>query len=358
MGERISRLRSLRNITTRFQVVDFYNELFRGGLTIDYCVVRSNAPNGLGRVFELATNTNTQPGLLLPIAFSMAYNNLSNATTALSQRANIFTDRVRVILISGDINTSENITFPNDTIICPYWNFVNSPPTSIIDVVGNLSWNVNRFAIVNINIIGNIIINSSSDFSMANSYISTIHPVRLRVAPNTNIYILNSEIVGPNPVIHLVKQGLIDANVNISRSTLSPRVENRSTIFSTEFNRGTGGNINVNMIDTRAFGYRLNNKIFRSLNESHAEINNTDDGELNVYWYNNVISQDIFDPPQSNIEYIARPYSSEDNEGNNFLINAIVLGDKEIDNKKFVKYRYMNKKAEVITNSKCIDEKE
>lgn len=347
MGSGFSNIRSLTNVTNSFRAVDFYNELFTRNLNFDYAVVRENATAGLGRAFEYRSSPNLRPGIILPIAFSMAFNNLRDAELAVRARSDVRIARLKVILVSGNINSDVSINFADDMIICPYWNFVGSPSLSDIFVQAESLWQFSTAAIVNMNIEGRLTIDSSSNFAIANCYLNLTNRVRLVVGPSLNNYILNSELRGSNPLILLRKRGLINGDISIARTTLDPTGGDR-TIFETQFSRGTAGRIIVNMIQSTAFGRRLNNKSFTAMVDTNEE---GQDGELDVFWYNNIIEDN--DYPEDQVQYIAKP--AIPNEGGyNYLINATVLGDKQIDNSKFVKYRYTNKEAEIITNANCI----
>jgi len=351
MGGAFSNLRSLSNTNSAFRPIAFYNEVFRTRQTIYYCVVRADAGNNLGQVFTFEARENANPGPSLNIARSRAYNSIESAAAGLRANASNFVSRLNVMLVEGNVNSSGGINFTNNVIICAYWNFTNIPPISSITVTNESIWGTTVFGIVNMNINGNVRIVNNSDFAMANSYLATPRTTTLRAGVSVANYILNSEIRGGDPLFELIKSGSLNTTVNIARSRLQPGNEARSSLFTTVFSRAVSGAIIVNMINTTAFGNRLNDKRFVRTDALAADVD-IDDGVLDVYWYNNIIG-----PEEPEEQYIAKPSLPDDNEGNNFLINATVLGDKHIDNRKFVKYRYVNKDAEIITNSDCVDNK-
>lgn len=342
---------SLSNTNSPFSLNEFYSQLFSGITAINVAVVRANASNGLGRVFQ--HQPRTFPAITVSLANFNAYDSLLTASNAIRSLNNNLRS---VIMISGDITIiDQTINLPNATIVTGYYDYSTSPNTGFI--IGNRS--LIRFngigpgvttALVNMNIRGNISITNNvntgvgianNDFTIAASNLDLTTPILLNIGNRTNVYILSSTVNGPNPLFNAIKEGVNNGNIYFVFSNLYPVSADESALVRPTFARGAAARININFISTQYLGNRVATNFFLArLVEDIPENGNQNIG-VDAYWYNNII--------QSSDDYLSKPMD-KDEHANNYLVNAVLI-EGTIDTDKFVKYRYMNKEADVITNS-------
>lgn len=346
-------LNSLTNVSSPFSLNDFYSELFGGLESVNVVVVRANAPNGLGRIFQ--HQPRTFPSITVSLANFNAYNSLSNASTAIRQLNNNLRS---VIMISGSIAINgETINLPNGAILAGYYDYSTSPTIGFI--VGSnravLRFNAGGAgiiaALVNMDVRGNLTIAnnvnsgigvSNNDFTIASSNLDLSTPVLLNIGNRTVVRVLSTTVNGSNPLFSAIKEGVLNGDIFFSFSNLYPVSANESALVRPTFTRDAAARININFISTRYFGNRVATNFFLvRMVEEIVEHRNRDMG-VDAYWYNNNIDSDE--------DFLSKP-RVEDEQANNYLINANLISGT-IDTNKFVKWLYFNKDGEMLTNSK------